>query len=178
MHCFLHNFLSFVLGDRNRVLFLFITTFLLIILGTYSYTVNSNKQNQFFRSINLCISKLLECPDKTITLSAQIKELNQNIFVVNIRTKTGSRWEDLFEREYDITVLGTGHELSSNDVIVLKGRLLANRTMTLERYETEGKWVRETKYGISLLAFCLTIVILLQTFRFSLKRFMFVRKEN
>ncbi len=136
------------------------------------------KQNQFLEDLTDCISGNSACPDGLVTVLAQIKLANQQKFIINIRTKTGARWEDLYERNIDITVISNSHQLSKGQTIALQGHFASSNTITLKKYETEGAWIREIKYGISLLALIWTGLIWIQTFNFSFRKLIFVQKRE
>jgi len=167
-----------IFRDKFRLLSIALSIFILFLLGMYSYTVNLAKERQLFTSITQCISGHRTCPDGSVTLLAQVKIINSTNFVVNIRTQKGGRWEDVFERKYDITVIGNIDQLIEGYSIALQGRFISSTTIVLEKYEIAGAWVREIKYGISLLALSLVVLIWLQTFRFSFRRFLFFQNRN
>jgi hypothetical protein len=167
-----------LLSDKHRFLLCIVTTLILVILGIYSHVVGTAKQDEFLGDLTRCISGIAVCPNNLTTVTAQIKHIDKQRFIVNIRTKRGARWKDSFNRKYDISVIGNSDELSINDVIALQGNFVSNQIMVLKKYETEGQWVRQIKYGISLLALGLSALIWFRTYRFSLKKFVFIRKEG
>ena len=68
-----------------------------------------------------CVAGLTDCPRDSLTMSVQIKNIQQNKFVVNVRTRKGAQWKDLFDRHHDITVIGDPGNASNGDILRLQG---------------------------------------------------------
>jgi hypothetical protein len=169
---------AFMIRDSYRILWLTIIVLFILFLGIYSHSVGTVNDEKFQQILLGCLSATKECPQQSVVLSAQIKSIGEGYFIASIRTRKTRRWKDPFDRKHDLKVLVKEYQLSVGDIIALKGKFFSPQIFILEEYETEGTWVREAKYGISLLALGLTGLIWLRTFRFSVRNFMFFRKEG
>jgi len=164
--------------ENHRTPLLVITVFLLSLLSIYSYSFGNAKDKEFNKTLAGCISGTRNCPQHSVVVSAQVKNLSQDYFIVNIRTRKGARWEDLFDRKFDITVFGERPDLTVGDIIALKGHFSSSQIFQLKEYDIEAKWLREIKYTISLLALVLTMFIWFKAFGFSPTELVFFRKQN
>ena len=164
-------------SDRYRFWVFFTILILLFCLGVYSQTVGIAEDESSQQKLIGCLSNRSECPQETIVLSAQVIRIGQDYMVVNVRTGRGVHRKDQFNREFDLVVTGEEFGLEIGNTIALKGKFTSpNRFMSRE-YENEAPWVREIKYGISILGLILTTLMFWQTFYFSRNRIAFVRRK-
>jgi hypothetical protein len=164
--------------ERYRFLLFFTTIVALVLLGFYSAIAGMKTDYSFQSDLVDCLSGTRSCPQNTIVLLAQVKSNGSESITVNIKTKRGSRWEDLFDRDHSVLVIGRPPQTKVGQVLALRGVLLSNDRFLLEAYQMESKWTREIKYLISLFALVLTAILWARSCRFCGKRFLFFLKDT
>ena len=164
--------------DSFRSLFIFSTFIVITILGLYSFLVGLEEDRKFEEILSDCLSQRVLCPTKTITVSGEIQSIGTDSALVFIRTRDGARWEDLFDRDHEVLVIGNQLPPDIGRIVALQGQFLSNNQFLLEAYQAEKRGIREAKYIISLFGLLMTIIIWARTFRFSFKNFEFELKHN
>ena len=163
--------------DTYRILLFGAILFLLIALSYYSFYVGSMNNRVVKEQLSNCLTLNGPCSEKTITLVARIHAIENGTVTVHFRTQRGGRSEDLFDRKHPVLINNGQIPLSIGTIAALKGRFLSSHQFQLQAYQTERKWVRAIKYGISLLGLFATMAIWFFTFQFSFTAFQFSKKR-
>lgn len=163
--------------ETHRILLLCAALFVLTALSIFSLYVGTINTRNVSDQLYNCLMIQGSCSGEIITLVARIHAIDDDTVTVHFRTRRGGRSDKSFDQKYPVSIVYGELPLSIGEVAAVQGRFLTNNQFQLQTYQTEEQWVREIKYGISLLGLLATIVVWFSTFRFSFKTFRFSQKS-
>lgn len=163
--------------ETYRILLLSIAFFILATLSIFSLYVGMTNDQSATDQIYNCLTLREPCSGEIITLVAQVHVIEDGTVTVLLRTRRGGRSDKSFDQNYPVEIIHGALPLSIGEVAALQGQLLTNNQFQLHGYQTEKHWVREVKYGISILGLLAAMVTWFSAFRFSFRTFRFLEKR-